>query len=623
MTLRRRLTLAIACVGAVALAPTATAEAATNCDSKTPRALHFKRSPGQPPKGRLFWHRPPGAAIGAIASSATARVIGQTIGRSASVSVKPGRVYEFGVAVVSRAKRVSDCVGKLVQRVRFRMPTTPRKVAARKRSSTRVTLEWLRSRRGDAPIVGYRVFRNGQVYKQVRRQRLRVPIEPAKATSFRVAAADTRGNLGHLSKALRVRSRHRVPGRPSQLVVRGVTDTAIAIGWSRAKQGSASLRGYRLYRDGKPVRQVQALGYVHQPGPCDHVHADGRGRRQTRLPRRDGARDLGHDRDAAADGRARACVPFGVDGRQSFHDLQRHYRQIGTVYPTYFDCAARATAAIPAATIPSSRAGRSCARSRSCRASTASGRGTLHRILTAPGATRGDRGPTAYLVARQHGYEGINIDFEAGDPAGPRRAERVRRVQLAARLAPIGKQVSVEVSRRSTGHTTTGRSGFYDYAALGRVADHRVRDELGLALDDVGPGAPDDIELARSVADYVATMPNSRASCSARISYGMDWPNGGGPQQQGDRARVRRRPGTDRALGARPVHDPAADGWVFTYRDAAGVHHEVWYPDARHARATHPARRATAGSASASGGSVRGPGACGPTAADHSPLARS
>ena len=34
------------------------------------------------------------------------------------------------------------------------------------------------------------------------------------------------------------------------------------------------------------------------------------------------------------------------------------------------------------------------------------------------------------------------------------------------------------------------------------------------------------------------------------------------------------------AHGATPVLDPVSDAWTFSYTDAGGVSHEVWYPDA-------------------------------------------
>ena len=139
--------------------------------------------------------------------------------------------------------------------------------------------------------------------------------------------------------------------------------------------------------------------------------------------------------------------------------------------------------------------------------------------------------------------------------------------------------MSVEVSAKYE-HTTTGRSGLYDYEALGRAADRVFVMNWGWHWATSAPGAPDDMELCRKVADYVASMPNRSRFVLGTHLYGMDWAGGGGPA--GEAAALEY--ADVRALiaqhSAQPVLDPLADSWVFTYTDLAGVQHEVWFPDA-------------------------------------------
>ena len=152
--------------------------------------------------------------------------------------------------------------------------------------------------------------------------------------------------------------------------------------------------------------------------------------------------------------------------------------------------------------------------------------------------------------------------------------------ELAARLHAIGKHLSVEVSAKYQ-HTTTGRSGLYDYEALGAAADHVFVMNWGWHWSTSAPGAPDDMEMCRRVADYVASMPNKERFVLATHMYGMDWPAGGGPATQGGGARVRGRAGPDRAAsGRRRCSTPCRTRGRFSYTDAGGVPHEVWYPDA-------------------------------------------
>ena len=104
------------------------------------------------------------------------------------------------------------------------------------------------------------------------------------------------------------------------------------------------------------------------------------------------------------------------------------------------------------------------------------------------------------------------------------------------------------------------------------------------------PGAPDDMELSRRVADYVASMPNRSRFVLGTHLYGMDWPNGGGPANEATALEYADVQALIARYGAKPVLDPQADSWVFSYTDAAGVPHEVWYPGRGHDRQARAAR---------------------------------
>jgi spore germination protein YaaH len=61
------------------------------------------------------------------------------------------------------------------------------------------------------------------------------------------------------------------------------------------------------------------------------------------------------------------------------------------------------------------------------------------------------------------------------------------------------------------------------------VADRVFVMNWGWHWTTSAPGAPDDMELCRRVADYVAAMPNRARYVLGTQMYGMDWPGGGGP----------------------------------------------------------------------------------------------
>jgi spore germination protein YaaH len=201
----------------------------------------------------------------------------------------------------------------------------------------------------------------------------------------------------------------------------------------------------------------------------------------------------------------------------------------------------------------------------------------VHRILTDP-VTRDSTIAALIGLVQRNGYDGINLDFENG-AATDRDALTAYVERLSAELHAIGQRLAVDVSPKFE-PTTSGRSGLYDYEALGRAADTVFVMNWGWHWATSDPGAPDDLELCRKVADYVATMPNRSRFVLGTHLYAMDWPSGGGPASEAVALEYADVLALISRYGAKPVLDPAADAWVFAYTDDAGTHHEVWYPDA-------------------------------------------
>jgi spore germination protein YaaH len=434
-------------------------------------------------------------------------------------------------------------------------------------------LVWSRPRLDQAGAAGYRVYRDGRAYARTRRSALKV--KAGRPHTYSVAALDSGGRSGPRSRAVRLIKGHRPPGRPDRLRAR-VTDSAVRLSWRRSARHSGRIAGYRIYRDGLLVRQVRgrsardrdlapATRYRFTVAAVDTQGYMGPTTRRS---------SVSTARPQATDGRAHAFLLASTG--ESFRDLQRHYRQLGTVYPTYFECRDGDAAMIgrddPLVTRWAQLRGIAVQARIDCQRPAA-----LHAILTDPAVRAATISRLTELV-RRHGYDGINVDFENG-PAADRDALTAFVSDLAAQLHAIGKRLSVEVSAKYQ-HTTTGRSGFYDYEALGQVADRVFVMNWGWHWTTSAPGAPDDMELCRKVADYVAAMPNRSKYVLGTQMYGMDWPNGGGPSNRATPLEYAEVQALIARYGAQPALDPAADAWTFKYTDAAGVPHEVWYPDA-------------------------------------------
>jgi spore germination protein YaaH len=579
--------IALLAAASLAVAPAALpppAGAAASCGGKAPRALHFNRSVGAA-EGTLSWSGARRAARYRVYRNR--EVIGQTTRRSVRVQVSPGRRYTFTVRLVGPSGRPARCAARITRLVPFRAPSRPDRLAVREVTDSRVTLDWLPARPGDGRIAGYRVFRDGAVFRQVRGRSVQVPVASARDYAFRVAAADTRGNLGPRSDSVRIRTRHYPPMAPGNPVAVRVTDAEVALRWTAARRRSAPIAGYRVYRDGVPVRQVRVAS-----ADLDNLAAATAYRFEVAA-----VDTLGFVGDPARPAMVTTALPPPTRGGvhafllattdESFRDLQRHYLQIGTLYPTYFDCRASDGAVLgsddPLVTGWAQLRGIAVLPRFNCQRPE-----TLSLMLNNASVRAATIDRLVALVAH-YGYDGINLDFEAG-LASDRAALTSFVSSLAGRLHAAGKRVAIEVSAKYR-PTTTGRSGFYEYEGLGRAADWVFVMNWGWHWSTSGPGAPDDLAFTRQVADYVATMPNKGRFVLGTSLYGMDWPNGGGPANRATALEYQE----IQALIARyhvvPVRDASADSWHFRYTDPGGDFHDVWFADA----ATVPNRVRLAG----------------------------
>jgi spore germination protein YaaH len=550
--------------------------AAAACSGEAPARVSFQRQPGHR-IGVVAWQASPKMPAGAqFRVYRNGAAVGQTAGHTLPVRVRPGRRHVFTVVVVLPSGQVTDCKARLRTRVRFYAPAAPLGLAATGVTRRNVTLVWSPGRRGDGRIAGYRVYKNGRVLRQVRRRKARVRVQPGRFYTFAVAARDTRGHLSHKSTPVKLKGGHLPPSMPRDPAIAGVTDTAVSLRWGASRPRTGRLAGYRVYRNGVPLRQVKGLDataqnlapatrYSFTVAAVDTLGYQSRPTRPLATTTAMPPPTVGH---------AHAFLLASTD--ESFRNLQRHYRQIGVLYPTYYDCVT-SNGSIVGRDDPLISRWTQLRRILLLPRLNCQNGATLHRILTEPGL----RGATiAKLVelAQAHGYDGINVDFEAGY-ATDRQALTSFVSELGGRLRAIGKRVSVEVSAKYT-NTTTGRSGFYDYAGLAGVADYVFVMNWGWHWSTSGPGPMDDLTLTSRVADYVASMPYKERFILGTQFYGMDWAGGGGPASPGVPLEYSDIRALEAAHGATPVYNAAGDAWSYTYTDAAGVGHSVWYADA-------------------------------------------
>ena len=577
----RKLLLALLAttVAGTALAAPA-AEAKSVC--KRPTALSFERKPGAA-GGRLSWKRPGGAPRGTRYRVYRDRdVIGQTRGRSMRIRVSLGRAYRLSVRVVAPSGRPLPCSAGIRKRVTYVLPSTPRHFAVEGASAAAAHLSWTASRRGDAQVTAYRVLRNGVTFRQVRDTSVDVPLANNRAYRFEVAAVDAHGKLSALAGPVTIASGQQPPPAPATVLATEVTDSAVTLSWSPSQPARGSVAAYRIYRDGKTVRQVAGLSTritnlaagasheftvaaVDQAGWLSTPSAPARVTVAPPIP---------------STGTAHAFLLASTD--RSFADFRANYRQIGVVNPTYFDCTPNAELAgrdDPLITGWAQRRGVKVLPRFNCQRAA-----VLSRILNEP-ALRQRWLDELVATVQRNGYDGVNIDFETGY-ASDRSAFTSFIAELAQRLHADGRVMSIAVSPKTADVANHPRSTFFDYDALSQHADWIFVMAWGLHWSTSAPGPMDEIDWVRRVVGYIDTLPQKRRFVLGTPLYGMDWPNGGGPSNPSTALEHAGVQDLIARVGATPRFDPVSDSWTFEYRDANGVHHEVWYGDAgtRHTR---------------------------------------
>jgi spore germination protein YaaH len=203
----------------------------------------------------------------------------------------------------------------------------------------------------------------------------------------------------------------------------------------------------------------------------------------------------------------------------------------------------------------------------------------LNEILREPGLREYWLDGIVDTVER-YGYDGASLDFETGY-ASDRDVYTSFVTDLAQRLHDNGRFLSVAVSPKTRDVANHPRSTFFDYEGLSRAADSIFVMTWGYHWATSGPGPQDDIAWTQKVVNYTATMTNRSRFVVGIQLYGMDWPDGGGPDHPATSYEYADVMSLAERVGATPVRDVDGDSMHFSYTDSEGSFHEVWFPDAR------------------------------------------
>jgi spore germination protein YaaH len=545
------------------------------CARRKPISLTFTRPDGQA-YGTLSW-RPgrgaPGRARYRVVRNG--KVIGQTRRHFMRVNVRLDQRYKLGVRLIYASGKPTRCATQLTVSTAYRLPSTPKWLSISDVSGPKVTISWRRSARGDGRVVGYRVRRTGAVYAQTQATSMSIPVASNRRYILTVVAVDSRGRLSLPSAPVVVLTGHSPPPAPAGLQGGALSDTAVALSWQPSQPARGRIIGYRVLRNGTPVGQyvatsveltnlaasttyrfavlaVDSLGYLSAPATVTVRTAN----------------------PTPTSGHALAFLLASTD--QSFQDFEAHYQQIGTVSPTYYDCdaAANLTGANDLLITGWAQARQVRVLPRfNCQRSA-----VLDSILTNP-TVRQQWLNGIMAQVNLGGYDGATLDFEAGY-AKDRGAYSSFVADLAALLHAEGKTLAVAVSAKTADVPNHPRSTFFDYNALSANADTLLVMCWGIHWATSAPGAQDDITWVRQVVAYIATLPRTNKYVLAMQLYAMDWANGGGSANPANSYEYQDAVSLAAQVGATPRYDAASDALTFSYTDASGAHHDVWYTDA-------------------------------------------
>lgn len=514
---------------------------------------------------RLSWDRARGASYRVVRNGVT---VVRT--RRTSLTVSSEGRYQVGAGESKLSPAVTVESGHVA-------PSVPVAPAAIEVTETSATLSWRAARAFGGRVRSYRVIGGGRTLATTRKTRARVTgLDKGRKASLRVVAVDSLGWTSKRSAAVTITTGHNAPKAPAAPRAASVTDTAVTLTWPKAKLPYGSkLRGYRIMRDGAVVTQVSAaqatIGNLAAKATHDWtisaVDTRGYASAASRATRVTQAAPL------PTAGGAQTFLLASTDA--SFEAFRKHYSQISVVYPTFYDCRANGeiTGGNDARIV-------SFAQDRKVRVLprfNCQNGATLHRIFTEP-ALRNYWLDTVTALIDQFGWDGVNIDFEAGY-ASDRAAMTSFMADLSDRVHARGKLLSQAVSAKTEDVANHPRSTIFDYAELSKYNDYIFVMAWGVHWATSSPGPQDDYDWVRRVGDYVASMPNKHKFVMGTMLYAFDWPNGGGSGNPATALHYGEVQQLIASTGAQPTYDAARHSWHLRYRDGQGRTHDVWYSD--------------------------------------------
>jgi len=202
--------------------------------------------------------------------------------------------------------------------------------------------------------------------------------------------------------------------------------------------------------------------------------------------------------------------------------------------------------------------------------------GDFHGVLADSGLRQRAISNILRLVAA-HGYDGVNIDFEALDPSD-RSSLNGFMADLASALRSKGKLVTQAVPARDKDRDT-GWAGAFDYAGLAPSNDFILLMSYSYrTASSTVAGSTAPMDWVEATVAYAASQIPAHKLLLGVAWYGYDWNITSGPPAKAmlhsQTMEVAAR------LGVSPEYDEASQTAVLNYNQN-GQDHQVWYEDQR------------------------------------------
>ena len=385
------------------------------------------------------------------------------------------------VRVALRTGAVVPCAGRLTQTIKWRPPAPPVDLVAQPHADS-VTLLWQPAKAGDGKLNGYRVFRDGKPFRDVKTTTLTIALPPLRTYSMTVAAIDTQGQASAMSNVVVIRADHAAPTTPAGLTAAATSASDVALTWQPATGFGGARVAYRVLRNGITFGQTSAISMtIGNLAPSTAytftvMAVD----------------SLGYASAPSAPATATTQPPIQSTGvahvfllastGASFRAFQAHYQEIGTVYPTYYECNADGSfngGDVPLITSWARARGVKVEARWNCQRTT-----TLHYMLVDP-ATRAALESQMVNAAVASNWDGINIDFEAG-AAADRDLLTTFITELANALHAQGKSAVDGGLGEGEGRPEPPALDVLRLRRARPARRHDLRHVLGDPLEDVG-----------------------------------------------------------------------------------------------------------------------------------------